>query len=67
MKREKLGGSTIRGTVAALSGALRFAVRNGTITRSPIRDLERGDLPSAKRKSEPRYLTIARSRRCSAR
>jgi integrase len=57
MKREKLGGSTIRGTVAALSGALRFAVRNGTITRSPVRDLERGDLPSAKRKTEPRYLT----------
>jgi integrase len=59
MKREKLGGSTIRGTVAALSSALRFAVRNGTITRSPVRDLERGDLPSAKRKTEPRYLTIA--------
>ena len=59
MKREKLGGSTIRGTVAALSGALRFAVRNGTITRSPVRDLERGDLPSAKRKTEPRYLTTA--------
>ena len=59
MKREKLGGSTIRGTVAALSGALRFAVPNGTIPRSPVRDLERGDLPSAKRKSEPRYLTTA--------
>jgi integrase len=58
MKREKLSGSTIRGTVAALSGSLRFAVRNGTITRSPIRDLERGDLPSAKRQSEPRYLTV---------
>jgi integrase len=58
MKHEKKGSSTIRGTVAALSGALRFAVRNGTITRSPTRDLERGDLPSAKRQSEPRYLTI---------
>jgi integrase len=58
MKREQLGGSTIRGTVAALSGALRFAVRNGTISRSPVRDLERGDIPSAKRKTEPRYLTI---------
>jgi hypothetical protein len=45
--KQKKGGSTIRGTVAALSGALRFAVRNGTITRSPIRDLQRGDLPSA--------------------
>jgi integrase len=59
MKREKLGGSTIRGTVAALSSGLRFAIRNGTITRSPVRDLERGDLPSAKRKTEPRYLTTA--------
>jgi integrase len=59
MRAEKLGGSTIRGTVAALSGALRFAVRNGTIPRSPVRDLERGDLPPAKRKSEPRYLTVA--------
>jgi integrase len=62
MKHEKKGGSTIRGTVAALSGALRFAVRNGTITRSPLRDLERGDLPSAKRQSEPRYLTIEQVR-----
>jgi integrase len=58
MKAQGLSGSTIRGTVAALSGALRFAVRNGTIPRSPMRDLERGDLPSAKRRSEPRYLTI---------
>jgi integrase len=57
MKRERLSGSTIRGTVAALSGALRYAVRNGTITRNPVRDLDRGDLPSGKRKSEPRYLT----------
>jgi integrase len=57
MKQEQKGGSTIRGTVAALSAALRFAVRNGTISRSPIRDLERGDLPTAKRQSEPRYLT----------
>jgi integrase len=58
MKAQGLSGSTIRGTVAALSGALRFAVRNGTIPRSPTRDLERGDLPSAKRRSEPRYLTV---------
>jgi integrase len=58
MKAHGLSGSTIRGTVAALSGALRFAVRNATIPRSPIRDLERGDLPSAKRRSEPRYLTV---------
>jgi integrase len=59
MRREKKSGSTIRSTVSALSGAFRYAVRNGSISRNPIRDLERGDLPSAKRRSEPRYLATA--------
>jgi hypothetical protein len=41
MNGEKLSGSTIRGTVAF--GPPRFAIRNTTITRRAVRDLERGD------------------------
>lgn len=54
-----LAGSSIRNCVNACSAMLRHAVRDlGAITRNPCRDLERGDLPSAKRKSEPRYLSV---------
>jgi integrase len=58
---ERLGargvtGSSARGCVIALSRLLRFAVHRGMIERNPARDLERGDRPSAKRRSEPRYL-----------
>jgi integrase len=49
-------GSSARGCVIALSRLLRFAVHRGVIERNPARDLERGDRPSAKRRSEPRYL-----------
>jgi integrase len=58
MRLQKLSASTIRGTIAAFSSACRFAVRSGTIPRNPTRDLDRGDLPSAKRATEPRYLTL---------
>lgn len=59
LRETGLSGSTIRGCVTALSAVLRHAVRDlGTISRNPCRDLERGDLPSAKRQSEPRYLAI---------
>jgi integrase len=58
MRRQKIGASTIRGTIAAFSSVCRFAVRNETIPRNPVRDLDRGDLPPLKRSSEPRYLTV---------
>jgi integrase len=66
MRLQKRSASTIRGTIAAFSAACRFAVRNGTIPRSPTRDLERGDLPTAKRATEPRYLTVEQVERLLA-
>lgn len=52
-------GSTAHGCRSVASALLRHAVRDlGAIERNPVRDLERGDLPSAKRTSEPRYLSV---------
>jgi integrase len=51
-------GSSVRNTVSALSAAFRHAERNlGAVRRNPVRDLDRGDRPSSKRRSEPRYLS----------
>ena len=59
LSQEGLSGSTVRGCVTALSAVMRHGVRDlGAIARNPCRDLDRGDLPSAKRLSEPRYLSI---------
>jgi len=49
-------GSYVHGNVTALSALLRFAVRCGILESNPVRLLERGDRPSAKRRKEPRYL-----------
>jgi integrase len=58
-EKRRLSGGTIRGCVAATSAMFRHGVRNvGCISRNPVRDLDRGDLPSAKRRSKPRYLTV---------
>ena len=55
----KHSGSTAHGCRSVASALLRHAVRDlGAIDRNPVRDLERGDLPSAKRTSEPRYLSV---------
>lgn len=51
-----LSGSSVCGAVTATSALLRFAVRRGVIETNPVRLLERGDRPSAKRRKEPRYL-----------
>jgi len=60
LKEQGLSGSTIRGCVSATSACFRHAVRDlGAISRNPARDLERGDLPTAKRQTEPRYLSIS--------
>jgi integrase len=52
-------GSSIRGCIAALSAALQHGERHlGTPTRNVVRDLGRGELPSNKRATEPRYLSV---------
>jgi len=57
-KKPKLSGSTQRGCVNACSAMLRYAVRDlGILARNPCRDLD-GELPSGKRQTEPRYLSL---------
>jgi integrase len=54
-----LSGSTVRGTISATSAMFRHGVLDlGSISRNPCRELEHGELPSPKRQSEPRYLSV---------
>jgi integrase len=53
---EGFSGSTVHGTLTALSALFRFAVRRDLLESNPVRLLERGDRPSTKRMKEPRYL-----------
>jgi len=56
----KHSGSTAHGVRSAASAIFRHGIRDlGALERNPVRDLERGDLPSAKRTSEPRYLSVS--------
>ena len=60
LKAKGHAGSSIKGTIAALSAALRHGERHlGTPTRNVTRDLGRGELPSNRRQSEPRYLSVS--------
>lgn len=49
-------GSSVRGCLAATSALFRHGVRRDLVATNPVRLLERGDLPSSKRTTEPRYL-----------
>lgn len=59
LRAERQSGSSVRGCVTAASALLKFGVRRGLVDTNPARLLERGDRPSAKRSSEPRYLDRA--------
>jgi integrase len=63
LRRKGLSGSSVRGCVASLSCVLDHGVRNDSLGRNVCRDLVRGDLPSAKRTTEPRYLTTDQVRK----
>jgi integrase len=52
-------GSSVRGAIVATSALFRHAVRRGVVATNPVRLLERGDRPSGKRRTEPRYLDRA--------
>jgi integrase len=55
-----LSGATIHACKSAASAMLKHAVVDlAAISRNPCRDLERGELPPAKRQTEPRYLSVA--------
>ena len=51
--------SLVRRCLSALSVVLRHGVRDlGAVRRNPVRELDRGERPSGKRESEPRYLSV---------
>lgn len=52
-----LAPPTVASLVNLLSGLLQHGIRVGVVEHNPARDLDRKDRPSAKRQSEPRYLT----------
>jgi integrase len=56
LKNDGASGSSVRGVVTATSAMFRYAVRRGIVATNPVRLLERGDRPSGKRQTEPRYL-----------
>jgi integrase len=55
--RRALAPGTTTTALRILSGAMTFAVKSGYIERNVCLDLPREDRPSAKRATEPRYLT----------
>ena len=67
LERRGLGGSAVRSCVGATSALFRYAVRDLEILeQNPVRALDRGDLPSGRRRSEPRYLSVDEVRRLLA-
>jgi len=56
LSAEGLSGSSVHGTLTALSALFRFAVRRDFRETNPVRLLDRDDRPSTKRTKEPRYL-----------
>jgi integrase len=54
-----LAGASVRSCIASASGMFRHGVRDlGAIPRNPVRELDRDDRPSGRRKTEPRYLSV---------
>jgi Site-specific recombinase XerD len=51
-------GSSVRGCLAVASTLLRYAVEQEVMDTNPASNIGRGERPSSKRKSEPRYLSI---------
>jgi integrase len=47
------------GVVGIISGMLAYGIKLGVIERNAVRDLDRDDRPSAKRLTEPRYLSTS--------
>jgi integrase len=58
LKARNLSGSTTRGHIAALSAVYRHGVVRLGLARNPVTELQRGELPSGARTSEPRYLSV---------
>jgi integrase len=65
-KRQEQSGAGMRVTAAALSAAYRHGIVRLGLATNPLRGLERGELPSGKRQTEPRYLAVAEVERLFA-
>jgi integrase len=59
LSADDLSGSTVRGCLSVAATVLRYAVEQSIVDRNVASDIGRGERPSGKRKSEPRYLTVA--------
>ena len=58
LTKNGLSGASVNVCVKSLSVALDYGVRQEWLPRNVTRDLVRGDRPSAKRQTEPRYLKV---------
>jgi integrase len=65
-KAQGQAGGSIHRIVSTISAVFRHGVVNLGLGRNPCRDLERGELPSPQRLTEPRYLTFAEVERLLA-
>jgi integrase len=66
-KTEGQAGASVRHTISVLSVAYRHGVIHLGVARNPVRELERGELPSGKRQTEPRYLDVTEVERLLSR
>jgi integrase len=57
LNHQGLSGSHVRGIITTCSVVMDYGCRRGALLHNPCRDLVRGDLPSGRRQTEPRYLT----------
>lgn len=58
LENEGFSGSTVRGCISCAGTMLRYAVEQEIIETNPANSIGRGERPSAKRRSEPRYLSV---------
>lgn len=58
LKAKGLGGSAVRGSVSTASTMLRYAVSQEIVSENQANLIGRGERPSAKRMTEPRYLSV---------
>jgi len=59
LTKQGLSGSSVRGCLAVASAILRYAVEQEIIDRNPAGDIGRGERPSSKRLTEPKYLSVS--------
>jgi integrase len=59
LTKKGLSGSSVRGCLSVASALLRYGVEIEVIERNVAQDISRGERPSSKRLSEPKYLSVS--------